>query len=193
MNSIAAVILAAGTSSRLGYPKQLVEFQSETLLERAARIAQQAGLSPVLVVLGANAEHIKARCALGAARVIDNPHWQQGMASSICAGVSALIESTAAGVLIVACDQPSVHAEHLQKLAAQPHRLMASSYAGRRGIPAYFPRYLFANLLLLTGDAGAKQILSAADSIELPGGEFDIDTPAACVALQNQIPTSGPA
>lgn len=183
---VAAVILAAGASSRLGQPKQLVVLNGETLLERSIRVADEAGLAPVVVVLGAGAAAIRLRFGLSEAVVVENAGWRQGMASSIRAGVGGLLQSKTRGVVLMTCDQPAVCAEHLRALTAYAEKTLGSAYAGRRGTPAYFPRRLFSELMRLTGDAGAREMLLAADSIELPGGEFDIDTPAALLALQNQ-------
>ena len=192
MNSIAGIVLAAGGSSRLGQPKQLILLGSETLLERSVRIALDAGLAPVVVVLGSGATLIRSRCGLVGAWVVENMQWQEGMASSIRAGAGALLGSGADGVVIMTCDQPAVSVAHLRALVERTGRVTASSYAGRQGIPAYFPRRLFSELLLLQGDAGAREMLVAADAIELPGGEFDIDTPAALLALQNHSQRVGP-
>ena len=86
---IAAVVLAAGASTRLGEPKQLIAIGGETLLERAVRTAREAGCAPVVVVLGADAERIRERCDLGDALAVVNEEWQEGMASSIRIGVAA--------------------------------------------------------------------------------------------------------
>src|SRR5205823_6575293 len=84
----AAVILAAGASTRLGQPKQLIVLGGETLLDRAVRVAAEAGCWPVVVVLGADARRVLARCPLRSAAVLVNPWWQEGMASSLRLGVA---------------------------------------------------------------------------------------------------------
>jgi molybdenum cofactor cytidylyltransferase len=168
----AAVILAAGASTRLGEPKQLVNLAGETLLERAVRTARDAGCSPV-VVLGSEAERIREGCSLVGATVLVNEAWPEGMASSIRVGVGAV--SGADGVVLMTCDQPAVTAEHLLALIANGE-VTASAYAGRRGVPAYFPAATFPALLELRGDAGARELLRNAAAVELPGGELDIDT-----------------
>ena len=169
----AAVVLAAGASTRLGEPKQLVVLAGETLLERAVRTARDAGCWPVVVVLGAEAVRIRERCALGGATVLVNEAWPEGMASSIRIGVGAL--GGADGVVLMTCDQPAVTAEHLRALSASG-QVTASAYAGRRGVPAYFPVATFPALLELRGDAGARELLRAAAVVDLPGGELDVDT-----------------
>jgi molybdenum cofactor cytidylyltransferase len=170
---IAAIVLAAGGSKRLGKPKQLVEIGGETLVDRAVRTAREAGCSPVVVVLGGGAEPVRQRCDLSCAIAVFNAAWEEGMASSIRVGVAAA--NGAEGVVLMTCDQPAVTALHLRALTATGG-LMASAYAGRRGVPAYFPAALFPKLLTLRGDAGARELLLDAASIHLAGGELDIDT-----------------
>ena len=174
----AAVILAAGASVRLGEPKQLVTLCGERLLERAVRVAEEAGCEPVIVVLGAAAERVAAECRLGAARVVVNEDWAAGMGASVRAGVAAL--SGAQRVIVMTCDQPAVTAEHLRALMRRcGEEPVASGYAGRRGAPACFPAAYSARLLQLDGDAGARYLLQAAPVVELPGGELDVDTAEA--------------
>lgn len=170
----AAVVLAAGASTRFGSPKQLARLDGETLLERAVRVAREAGCSPVVVVLGASAAQIQTECSLSDAHVVVNDDWATGMGGSIACGVRALHEVD--GCVVMTCDMPAVTSAHLQRLATSGG-LAASAYAGRRGVPAYFPAAMFDELLKLHGDAGARELLHAAKSLELTGGELDIDTP----------------
>ena len=177
MENVAGVILAAGASRRLGEPKQLVRLHGETLLERSVRVAVEAGCSPVLVVLGASSEAILAQSTLAPAHVVLNPEWQEGMASSIRAGIQAL-PRTMQAVLLLTCDQPAVTSEHLRRLAAEASaEPVASAYAGRNGVPAYFPAAIFKELVQLSGDQGARRLLAGARALDLPGGEVDVDTP----------------
>ncbi len=173
----AAVVLAAGASTRMGAPKQLATIGGETLLERAVRTAREAGCSPVVVVLGASAGRIAERCDLGDAAVAVNDGWSEGMASSIRSGVRALgrIAEDADGAVLMTCDQPAVTAKHLRGLMATGEAT-ASRYAGRNGVPAYLPKAEFAQLMELSGDAGARTLLVHARSVELVHGELDIDT-----------------
>ncbi|HMH11874.1 MAG TPA: nucleotidyltransferase family protein, partial [Edaphobacter sp.] len=112
--SVAAVVLAAGSSSRLGEPKQLVRLGGENLLERAVRVACEAGCAPVVVVLGAGAEMIRSQCSMGDARVLVNEGWEEGMASSIRLGMGILEDVE--GVVLMTCDQPAVTVGHLSRL-----------------------------------------------------------------------------
>ena len=173
----AAVVLAAGASTRLGGPKQLVMLGGETLLERAVRVAHEAGCVPVVVVLGAAAELVAARCDLGSAVVVVNEAWEEGMASSIQTGLRAVRVGIggADGVVLMTCDQPALTAEHLLALMAAG-QVTASAYAERRGVPAYFPGAAFPALAALRGDAGARELLRGAATVELIGGELDVDT-----------------
>jgi CTP:molybdopterin cytidylyltransferase MocA len=175
---IPAVILAAGASTRLGEPKQLAMLAGETLLERAVRVAREAGCEPVVVVLGAAYVEILANSRLGDAVPVINDEWMEGMASSIRLGVRTLgfIAKDAEGVLLMTCDQPAVTVKHLNRVMAR-QEVKASRYGERNGVPAYFPKKYFSNLMALTGDAGAKGLLSQARSEDLAHGDLDIDTP----------------
>jgi molybdenum cofactor cytidylyltransferase len=173
MRVSAAVVLAAGASRRMGSPKQLAVLGGETLLERAVRVARGAGCQPVVVVLGASADVIRAGCVLGDAEIVVNQDWAEGMGASVRAGVGALPDVD--GCLVMTCDMPAVTPAHLRALMGSGG-FMASSYAGRRGVPAYFPRSMFSELMTLRGDAGARDLLGAASAIELEGGDLDVDT-----------------
>jgi molybdenum cofactor cytidylyltransferase len=170
---IGAVILAAGASRRLGEPKQLVKVGAENLLERSVRIAHEAEFSPVIVVLGDSAESIEASCELGDAEVLINDNWSEGMGASVRVGVGALRDVD--GCVLTTCDMPAVTAAHLRSLVASGE-VTGSMYAGRQGVPAYFPASSFKDLMKLRGDAGAKDLLRSARCVALPGGELDVDT-----------------
>ncbi len=181
----AAIVLAAGASTRLGQPKQLVRLAGELLLERAVRVATEAALEPVIVVLGAGAEEIRKQWTPGAAQVVLNPAWAEGMGSSLSAGVLALPPGSDA-VVVLTCDQPAVTAGHLRRLVEHCHRApVASRYGERRGVPACFPASSFSQLVRMEGDRGARGLLRDAEAIELPGGELDIDSPAALEAARS--------
>ena len=175
---IAAIVLAAGASRRLGEPKQLVKLGNENLLERTVRVAREAGLAPIVAVLGFQSDRILANSTLGDASIVVNHQWEEGMASSIRVGVGTAhtLAPELEGFIILACDQPAVTPQHLQSIASAT-TVTASSYAGRCGVPAYFPAASLEQLMELSGDAGARELLQAANSIELPHGELDVDTP----------------
>ena len=148
---------------------------AERLLERAVRVAMEAGCEPVVVVLGARAGEVEAGCELRGARVLLNVDWAEGMGSSVRVGVRALADEVDACV-VLACDQPAVTATHLRKLMSREGAVVASAYAGRHGVPACFGAELFPELLELRGDRGAREVLQGAEAVELPGGEVDVDT-----------------
>ncbi len=183
--SAAAIVLAAGASTRLRSPKQLVRLRGETLLEQAVRVAGEAGCSPVVVVLGAKAAEVWAGCALGGAMVVVNADWEEGMGASIACGIAA-VEGEVDGAVVMACDQPAVTADHLRALMAGGV-VTASAYAGRRGVPAYFPAAAFEELMELRGDVGARGMLQGARAVELEGGELDVDTIADVKRLFDKI------
>ena len=153
------------------------------MVDRAVRIAAEAGASPVFVVLGAHFEQILESLTPTEppVRVLFNKAWRNGMGSSIALGSASAERVGADDLLIMACDQPAVTASHLHSLrAASKHEhVVASSYAGRRGIPALFPEFAFHALQDLRGDRGAQALLQRAEVLTVPlaQGEFDIDTP----------------
>jgi molybdenum cofactor cytidylyltransferase len=174
---VPAVVLAAGASKRLGEPKQLMVIGGETLLERAVRISREARCSPVVVVLGAEYARVLQGSVLGDAVTVINDNWSEGMASSIRLGVGAIgfAAKDPEGVLLMTCDQPAITAKHLSRLM-QCAEIRASRYAGKNGVPAFFPKKYFNCLMELNGDIGARELLANARYEELEKGELDIDT-----------------
>ncbi|HZG52481.1 MAG TPA: nucleotidyltransferase family protein [Pyrinomonadaceae bacterium] len=184
---VGAVILAAGSSSRMGSPKQTLQYRGESLLRRAALAALGAGCSPVIVVTGANAGLSRQELNGLAVREVLNTLWETGMASSIRAGVEGLVMANpnAAAAVLMLCDQPHVTAGVVSALVAA-HRatgspVVASTYGGSFGVPALFAGTLFAELTRFEGRSGAKEIIKryASETHFLPfrGGELDVDTP----------------
>lgn len=187
--NIPAIVLAAGASSRLGQPKQMLQIDGETLLARAIRLAQEGGAVPVLAVLGAHSDLTFTEAQNAEAIPIINEVWQRGIASSIHAGLGMLkmVGPNAPGVLLMTCDQPQLSAEHLGRVLgmfrAQPDAaIVASAYGGTIGTPAVFPRGVFPQLRALEGDRGARAILKdppcAVIEVPFACGDIDIDTPA---------------
>ena len=184
---VGAVVLAAGSSSRMGVPKQTLQFRGQSMLRRAALAALGAGCRPVVVVTGAHAE--QSRGELRGLNVLEvvNALWETGMASSVRAGVEGLVgaDPEVAAAVLMLCDQPHVTAEVISGLVAAYRAtgrpVVASEYGGSFGVPALFGRALFAELARLEGSAGAKQVIKrhAAEAHFLPfsGGEVDVDTP----------------
>ena len=206
---IAAVILAAGESSRLGQPKQLIQFRGETLVRRMVNAASEAGCQPILVVLGnskrtsrlnspssprgeAREHEIELVEAIGSelkktgATIVANPNWKCGIGTSIRAGMQNLVECgrDLDAVILLVCDQPLVEKELIEQLIAcygeAGKTIIASSYSGTLGVPAFFDRSHFEELLTLADDSGGKSIIiSRRESVvefPFPPGNLDIDT-----------------
>ncbi len=183
INNIYSIILAAGASRRMGQLKQLLEWQNQSLLEHAIQNVQSLLKERVIVVLGAHAESIQTAINLDSVTVIVNSDWQEGIASSIRAGVQALPMSASA-VLILLCDQPLIGSTLIQTLLTgwqnEPTRMVACQYGNSVGVPALFPAEFFRRLLQLKGDQGAKHLLMEFGDrllkMPLPEAELDIDT-----------------
>jgi molybdenum cofactor cytidylyltransferase len=179
------VILAAGASSRLGRPKQLLPWQGKTLLQHAVQTAMAITTQPV-VVTGSNADQLVAGLNHTQVHVVFNPDWEQGIASSIRCGLQALLDRTPMPdqVIFMVCDQPFVSAGLLLELINERQEsqksIVASAYGGTLGIPALFDKSLFPQLLDLQGDMGAKKLIQGfperVSSVNFPKGEIDIDT-----------------
>lgn len=181
---IAAVVLAAGASERLGQPKQLIQLGGESLLRRTARLAVEVGCAPVWVVLGFAADHMRLELRGLPVQLLTNTGWKQGMASSLRAGISAA-QVQAEAVLLLVCDQVRLSKEHLQALL-ELHRsgttaITASEYGGRAGVPAIFRSRLFPELLQIQGDRGAREVIerhsAETQTIPWPEGAMDLDSP----------------
>ncbi len=189
----AALVLAAGSSSRLGRPKQLLVYQRETLLHRAVRTVLAAGYAPVIVVTGALDAELRRAAADLPCRAVHAPGWAAGMGASIRAGLGALAPPATA-VLIMSCDQPLVSAPQLAELARRRQATgapaVAAAYADTFGIPALFAADALTDLRDIRPEQGAKALLARyGDALELvPVAEaaFDVDTPAAYAALLAQ-------
>jgi molybdenum cofactor cytidylyltransferase len=180
------IVLAAGSSRRMGLAKQLLELDGETLVRRAARAAVDAGLWPVVVVVGAAQDAVRAALAGLPVATVQNPDYEAGMAHSLARGLSRLSECApeASGVVVLACDQPAVTAVHLSALVEAAGRerkaIAASAYGGTAGVPAFFGRAVFAELRALEGDAGARGVVARDPArvvaVPLAGGDVDVDT-----------------
>jgi len=182
------VLLAAGSSSRLGRPKQALPFDGKTLLQHTKEIAADADVASIIVVLGANAELLQKDISTTGVRTILNDHWAEGMASSITCGVKDLLaqNSGVEGLVLMVCDQPYVTASLINELitvhqnTAKP--IVTCSYADTFGPPTFFHKSLFPELMELTGDVGARSIIKKyTDNVEVipfPEGVTDVDTEA---------------
>ena len=180
------IILAAGASTRLGSPKQQLIYKGRTLLQHAIDMALASNCSPVIVVLGAHSMVISPEIPSGRVSVVQNPDWEEGMASSIRAGIAALQQKApnATEVIFMVCDQPHVDTDHLNNLVRQKldtgKGIIASYYNDTMGVPVLFDQTFFPALLSLKGEEGAKKLLYRYEqevaAVPFPQGSVDIDT-----------------
>jgi CTP:molybdopterin cytidylyltransferase MocA len=184
---VAGVLLAAGAGRRLGgRPKALLEHRGRFLVEHAVRNLRHGGCGPVHVVLGAAADEVRARADLSGCAVTVNPLWEEGMGSSLRAGLGALAGSDADAALVVLVDQPGIGAEAVARVrSAYDSRsaLAAAAYDGERGHPVLFGSGRWADVSAgAVGDQGARTYLRAhRDAITLVecsdvAQAYDIDT-----------------
>ncbi|THU31625.1 nucleotidyltransferase family protein [Niastella caeni] len=190
------VILAAGASTRLGRPKQLLPWQGKTLLQHAVKTALTITTHPV-VVTGSNADQLVAALNPTQVQIVYNPAWEEGIASSIRCGLQALLNRTPTPeqVIFMVCDQPFVSPDLLLDLINEQQKsgktIVASAYGGTLGIPALFEKAMFPQLIDLQGDTGARKIMQQhpehTTSVPFPQGDFDIDTVAEYEELINML------
>jgi molybdenum cofactor cytidylyltransferase len=182
---VAGILLAAGTSSRMGCNKLLFELNGESVLRGAARRALAGGLSPLLVVLGHQAETTRQELDGLACRIVINPDYDQGITSSLKAGVSALPPGAAAAMVLLA-DMPLVTAEMIADLVARYHAtrapLVISDYEGVNAPPMLYDRKLFDELRAMTGGGCGRQVVkrhrTEAEMLSWPAARLgDLDVP----------------
>ena len=186
MGKTGALILAAGESSRLGQPKQLIQFRGKSLVRRMVDAARKALCSPTVVVIGSDCEEVERELKAEGAIIVENENWRLGIGTSIRAGVRRLIDKapTLEAVVLLVCDQPFVDARTIARLITLREKtkraIVASRYAHTLGVPALFDRSCFQELLALDNATGAKTvILSNRDRVTefpFPEGKIDIDT-----------------
>lgn len=181
------MILAAGGSTRMGSPKQLILHDGKPLVTRAAAAASGAGLDPVIVVLGSDAGKIAAALAeLPEVISVVNHSWKSGIASSLALGISTALDcADCDGVLVLLADQPLVDAAAVARLVhafSSEARIAASGYGNVIGVPALFGREHLPALMRLTGDDGAgpwlRDRLKEVVVVPLESAALDLDTPA---------------
>lgn len=180
----AAILLAAGASTRLGEAKQLVEIHQEPLLTRIARMALEAGCKPVIVVIGFEQERMQAALAGLPVKFVHNPNWCEGMGASLRCGVQALGPDVHDTLLLV-CDQLALNTEFLREMLrvhlAREKPITAACYEEHLGVPAIFPADFFPELCTIKGDRGARGILEShaneVTAVEFAAGAMDLDTP----------------
>jgi molybdenum cofactor cytidylyltransferase len=181
---VAGIILAAGGSQRFGRPKPLLDWQGEPFVRRVTRTALEAGLSPVVLVTGCQADSVAAAAAGLDVQVVDNPDWSAGQSASLRAGLAALPPEVGAAVFLLA-DQPQAPAALIEALAARHAETLAPLVAplagGRRANPVLFDRVTFADLAALQGDVGGRAVFSRYSIEYVPWLDeriaLDVDTP----------------
>ena len=197
MAGLSAIVLAAGSSSRYGQCKQLVEINSASLVRLAAnRLLALFPPDRVNIVVGANSQAVTQAVSDLPVNVVHNEHWQTGLASSLKAGINSL-EPGCQAVMTTLCDQVLVTGDHLRQLLdqwlADPSEITASGYAGTIGTPAIIPAEFYPQVLVLEGNAGAKSILKSnperVRTIAIPEAEFDLDVPADLEKLKKKFKT----
>ncbi len=174
---LAAVILSAGASSRMGRPKALLPYREGTFLEHLIRVTRHPRIGVTRIVLGAGAEAIQSAAKLDLSLVVLNPDWEKGQLSSICAGVRSLIGIDTDGMVLCPVDHPLVSAglvnELVDRFYSEGRAVVVPTYKGRRGHPAIFSSALYAELLAAPIDKGARAVVwaHAADVLEVPTEE----------------------
>ncbi|WP_339864687.1 nucleotidyltransferase family protein [uncultured Algoriphagus sp.] len=179
------IILAAGESTRLGYPKQIAKYKEKTLLQLAIDAANDAKVDKRVLVLGANRDEIKKTFPGASIPNIPNQHFEKGMSSSIKVGLEYMLKFDKPDqVIIMLCDQPFVDAKILNKLIATQKKeekgIVACAYSKTFGVPILFGKAYFKELMELKGDEGAKKIAMAHEddmvTVTFTKGKVDIDT-----------------
>lgn len=192
-HNIGAIILAAGASTRLGEPKQLLPFEGSTLLRRACDAALASRCETVVVVLGANAARIAGEVESLPVLVAHNQRWSEGMGLSVRVGVEALEAQPQVleAAVLMPCDQPHLSAEILNGLVDAHHAsrrpVVVSEYEGTWGVPMLFARALWPELLALGGSRGAQSVArrhaEQVECVPFPLGALDVDTREGYEAL----------
>ena len=182
---VSAILLAAGESKRMGKPKLLMPFGKSTILEQTIGNLLNSKISEVIVVLGYRAEEVMPKVAAKPVKIAINPIYQQGMSTSIVAGLN-LIDNKAEAVMLALADQPFVDSETINRLIEQFYAhnkgIAIPAYQGKRGHPVIFAIKYKEELLKLKGDVGGKQIIEKHPddilevAVDSPDINIDIDT-----------------
>ncbi len=184
MSDTALILLAAGSSSRLGMPKQLLDFHGTPMVRHAAETALRAGCGPVVVVLGAVRHEIAEALQGLPVEIVSNDQWAEGMGTSIQCGLRALEGRGVCGAILSLADQPFVTATFLRSLLTRHietgRNIVAASYAGTVGVPVFFAAEAFGLLMALKPAAGCKGVILGhpedALLIDCAEAAIDIDT-----------------
>lgn len=184
--TIGMLILAAGASTRLGKPKQLLQYQGQSFLRHTAKVGLASGCQPIIVVLGAQAEQLRSEVHDLPVTLVENPDWASGISASIRVGLEALQDQgqMLEAAIVTLCDQPFISALLISQLVdcywGTGKCIIASQYGETIGVPALFDLTLFPDLMLLKGDTGAKsliqQLMPEVTAVAFPNGAINIDT-----------------
>jgi nicotine blue oxidoreductase len=176
-SDVAGLLLAAGAGRRMGMPKALVTHGGLLFVESAAGVLTSAGCRPVVVVLGASAETVRAQADLGECLVVDNPDWPSGMGSSVRVGLAALPDVTA--VVVLPVDVPGVTPAAVARLmaVAGPDVLARASYDGVPGHPVVIGRSHWPGVAeSAVGDVGARDYLRSHEVLDVPCADVAVGT-----------------
>jgi molybdenum cofactor cytidylyltransferase len=186
-DKVGAVILAAGGSARLGFPKQLIQYRGKTLVRRAIDTVESVPCRPLILVVGSHADEVSKEARGTSCLIVPNPDWEAGLGTSIRAGLNAAleIEPELRALFLLLCDQYAVNKDHLRALIKTRMdiacAIVASEYSGTIGVPAVFDRSCFAELLALPDDSGAKSVIlkdrARVGAVSFPEGTADVDSP----------------
>lgn len=188
------MILAAGAATRMGRIKQLLVYRGRTLVENAIAAAQAAAFSPIVAVVGAQAEAVSDAVRRTGVSAVLNPNWERGMGSSISRGVAAVLEMDpdVGAIAVLLADQPYVTGARLSAMTREFEKcgaeILAAQYSETLGVPAIFSRAVFPLLQGLAPEVGARQILRGSEfdvrEYPLPEAAVDVDTPEDFVNLR---------
>jgi molybdenum cofactor cytidylyltransferase len=184
MSKTGIIILAAGNSTRMGEPKQLMMYKNKTFLQHIIGEAKNANLEPLICVTGYQSDHITKSISVMNTDIVYNEDWSDGMGTGIAAGIKRLLLSDVDSVILAVSDQPHISSElflNMEKLKETSGKgIVACSYASTLGTPVLFGKRYFNDLKSLSGDEGAKKIVKMnipdVCTIEFEKGNIDIDT-----------------
>lgn len=187
LGNIGVLVLAAGSSSRLGSAKQLLSFQHKSLLDITIDAAKGAATGRIIVILGGNHQLIESAVKQPEVRLMFNPDWEEGISSSIRLGITAFLEeeNNPDAVILTVCDQPYISSGLLktliEKAEVEGKSIVSSAYEETFGVPVLFHQQYFRELAGLKGKEGAKTLLrkyrEEVSTVPFEDGGIDIDTP----------------